>query len=168
MKSEPLGSMTFVGVAELMTTEVVTLTPDAKLQDAIRTMVTRGIRHIPIVEGERVVAIISDRNVRMMVTEHVDADERRRYLQETSVMDHASKPVTTIHINTTAPEAAATFIGSRIGCLPVVDEDGLMVGILTQTDMLQWIARDLPTRSGSIKPVEITGVFMKTQSHQLA
>jgi len=143
MRPEPLGSMTFVSVTELMTSKVITLTPDAKLQDAIRTMVTHGIRHIPIVEGTRAVAIISDRNVRMMVTEHVDADERRRYLQETSVMDHASRPVNTISVETNAPEAASTFIRSRIGCLPVVDDDGEMVGILTQTDMLEWIARDL-------------------------
>lgn len=144
MRPEPLGSMTFVGVAELMTHEVITLTTNATLLDAIRTMVSNGIRHIPIVDGDRVVAVISDRNVRLMVTEHVDAEERRRYLHETSVMDHASKPVTTVGLETTAPEAAAVFIGSRIGCLPVVDEDGRMVGILTQTDMLKWIARDLP------------------------
>ena len=56
-------------------------------------------------------------------------------------MAHASGHVTTTTPETSVREAAKVFVSARIGCLPVVDEEGLLIGILTQTDLLKWLAR---------------------------
>ena len=126
-------------VRELMSAEVVTIGPDATLQQTIATRVSKGIRHLPIIEEGRLAAIVSDRNIRVMIAGAVDTNERRRYLRTTSVMVHASHPVTTIGPDATAAEAARLFVEQRIGCLPVVDDDGALVGIVTQTDLLTWL-----------------------------
>jgi len=70
-------------------------------------------------------------------TTHLDHE----YLEKTTVMAHASGHVTTTTPETSVREAAKVFVSARIGCLPVVDEEGLLIGILTQTDLLKWLAR---------------------------
>lgn len=127
--------------ADLMTREVITVDAEATLQEAVRTMVTRRIRHLPVMRAGKVVAMLSDRDVRLMVTDLIDPAERQRYMTTTLVTAHASSPVTTTDPATPAPELARILVESRIGCLPVVDEEGHLTGILTQTDLLNWIAR---------------------------
>jgi len=128
-------------VAELMSREVVTIPPDATMQQVIGTMVYHGIRHLPVVEDDRLVAIASDRNIRVMVTGGMGSDERRRYLTTTPVTAHATRPVTTIAPDATCAEAARMIVEQRIGCLPVVDDGGQLVGIVTQSDLLKWLAQ---------------------------
>ena len=128
-------------VGDLMTSEVVVLDETTTLQDAVRTMVSKGIRHLPVVSGKKPVAVLSDRDVRMKVSDLVDPGERRKYMQKTSVMAHASRPVTTATADMPVQDAAQIFVESRIGCLPVVDEQGRLIGIVTQTDLLKWLAQ---------------------------
>ena len=138
MGGEDLDHLT---AADLMTGEVITVDADMSLQDAVRTMVTRRIRHLPVIRDGEVFAMLSDRDVRLMVTDLIDPAERRRYMVSTPVTAHASSPVTTAAPDTPAPELARELVESRIGCLPVVDADGRLIGIVTQTDLLNWIAR---------------------------
>jgi acetoin utilization protein AcuB len=126
-----------LSVADLMNPNVISMGPDATLQQAIEMMVKRGIRHLPIVDAGKVVGVISDRNVRLMVTDMVDVAERKRYLETTPVMNHASSPVSTTKTSTAVTEVARKFLEDRIGCLPVVDENDRLVGIITQTDLLK-------------------------------
>ena len=128
-------------VSDLMSQEVLSISRTTTLQDAIRIMVQKGIRHLPVVEDGIAVAVLSDRDVRMKVTDLFDPEERRRYLETTPVTQHASHPVTTATPDMLVAEAAKIFVESRIGCLPVVDGDGKMIGIVTQTDLLKWLAQ---------------------------
>jgi len=132
--------VTLVQVSDLMSRNVVSLDQDTTLQEAIQTMVCRGIRHLPVVQLGKPVAVLSDRDVRMKVSDLVDPTERRLYLEKTTVMVHATKPATTTTPDTPLRVAAQLFVDSRIGCLPVVDADGRLVGILTQSDLLKWVA----------------------------
>lgn len=141
MSDPPNDDLTDLTVADLMTERVIAVPPEATIQRAIRIMVRRSIRHLPVVADERVTGILSDRNVRVMLTADDDVDRRRRYMETTMVADKASHPVTTIQPDAPAQDAARIFVESRIGCLPVVDEDGRIRGILTQTDLLKWLAR---------------------------
>ena len=134
-------AFTQLTVGDLMTPEVVVLDEATTLQDAVRTMVSRGIRHLPVVRGKKPVAVLSDRDVRMKVSDLVDPQERRKYMEKTSVAAHASKPVTTATADMPVRDAAKIFVESRIGCLPIVDDQDRLVGIVTQTDLLKWLAQ---------------------------
>lgn len=128
-------------VADLMTSQVIGVPATSSLQQAARIMVSRGIRHLPVLDGEKAVAVLSDRDIRLMVTDLVDPQERRAYMESTLVTKHASSPVISARPDTSVRDAARVFVESRIGCLPVVDEQERLVGIVTQTDLLKWIAR---------------------------
>lgn len=141
MGNSDSGDFTRLTVRDLMTARVVVLEETTTLQEAVRTMVSNGIRHLPVVKDNQPVAVLSDRDVRMKVSDLLDPDERRSYMETTVVMAHASRPVTTATADTPVRDAAQIFVESRIGCLPVVDDQGRLIGIVTQTDLLKWLAR---------------------------
>jgi len=128
-------------VGDLMTEKVVVLKETTTLQQAVRTMVSNGIRHLPVVKDGVPIAVLSDRDVRMKVSDLVDPQERQKYMENTAVIAHASKPVTSATRDLPVRDAAQIFVESRIGCLPVVDDQGRLIGIVTQTDLLKWLAQ---------------------------
>jgi len=141
MGNSDSSDITRLTVGDLMTTKVVALEETTTLQEAVRTMVSKEIRHLPVVKDGVPVAVLSDRDVRMKVSDLVDPQERRKYMETTLVMAHASKPVTTATADMPVREAAQIFVESRIGCLPVIDDQERLIGIVTQTDLLKWLAR---------------------------
>ena len=128
-------------VGELMSTEVICVEELSTIQDALRMMIAKSIRHLPVCKDGRAIAVLSDRDLRLMITDMLDPKQRRRYFETTGVMQHASSPVITTRPQTSVVEVARMFVESRIGCLPVVDADDKLVGIVTQTDLLKWIGR---------------------------
>ncbi len=140
MDANTLGSFTLLYVRDLMSTDVVTVSPEDSLLDAIGLMVRHSIRHLPVVEDGAVIAILSDRNVRTVLIEGTPPEQRRAFLAQTPVRDRASSPVSTTPPDALAIDVARRFVADRIGCLPVVDQDGTLVGIVTQTDLLAWLA----------------------------
>jgi acetoin utilization protein AcuB len=122
-------------IEQIMTTNVITLTPANTIADAIETIKQHKIRHIPITnENGKVVGIVTDRDIRDASPSIFHADEHLEDLQ---------KPVSTImktNVITGHPldfveEVAAVFYEHRISCMPVVKDEKL-VGIVTETDLL--------------------------------
>jgi CBS domain-containing protein len=60
-------------VREWMTGEPITITPDTSAEEAAQTMLDNGFRHLPVVEGERPVGILSIRDVARLITEDASA-----------------------------------------------------------------------------------------------
>jgi acetoin utilization protein AcuB len=141
MDDNALGSFTLLYVRDLMNTQVKTVSPDDTLLDAIGLMVRHSIRHLPVVDGAAVVGVLSDRNVRTVLVDGTGPEERRAFLRRTPVSERASTPVSTVGPDDLVSEVARRFVEDRIGCLPVVDEGGVLIGILTQTDLLDWLSR---------------------------
>ena len=56
-------------VREWMTAEPITITPETSAEEAAQTMLDNGFRHLPVVEGERAVGIISIRDVARWITD---------------------------------------------------------------------------------------------------
>ncbi len=127
-------------VSELMTRKPFTLPPTASLDEAMQLMEERQLRHLPLVEGERLVGIISDRDL-LEATGWLPARIREVY-QDPATDQRARTLAELAHtgVRTIAPEdtvvtAAVELVASRIGCLPVLEGDRL-VGILTDTDLI--------------------------------
>jgi len=122
-----------------MTVNPVTVGPDAPLRQAVNLMRERKIRHLPVVEdGGRLVGILTDRDVRHAalvpaLAEHLAWEPRR--LKALRVRDVMTWSVVTTHPEATLAQAGMTMFQRRIGSLPVVD-NGRLVGILTETDIL--------------------------------
>lgn len=125
-------------VRSRMTSDVKTVAPDTTLAQALAVTRTHGIRHLPVLQNDRLVGLVTDRDLRLaMPPVWADRDsELREALHTRTVSD-----VMTTRIITTSPdlpveEAAKLLYENRIGCLPVMDEERL-AGILTETDLLR-------------------------------
>src|SRR5512136_348130 len=128
-----------------MTREVVTLAEDDTLADA-RTCMERGrIRHLPVVRGQKLVGLVTHRDLlsaSFSVFAEVSAQEERRLFRQIPVRElmhdaYAVPPAMRV------PEAARVMLEKQSGCLPVVDGDGNLLGIVTDADFLRLAVRML-------------------------
>lgn len=137
-------------VKEIMSRQVVTVSPNDTLQQALTRTTSHRIRHLPVVDEGRLVGIVSDRDLRDARPSSLLPAETSL---ETSLLDqipvsrimHTS--VITAHPLDPIDEAARLLYEHRIGCLPVLQAQQL-VGIVTETDVL----RRLVELTGATKP----------------
>ena len=127
-------------VREIMTTDVLTLKVDEELSLASDIMNLERIRHFPVVEGEQLVGIISQRDLFKASIATVmghDYKEIRDHLKTITIKEVMVKDVITVGPDTEIHEAGKIMIEKKIGCLPVVSA-GDLVGMVTETDMLKF------------------------------
>ena len=125
-------------VREFMTSPVSSLPSTAPLLDAALLLRSTHIRHIPIVDGEELVGILSDRDVQRCTPSRlsrVSADEYNSIFQTTQIATVMTREPKTISPDAPLHDTAAILRAGKLGCLPVV-ENGKVVGIITKDDML--------------------------------
>lgn len=122
-------------VEEIMKTEVEILRADDTIEQAIKTLRDKKIRHIPIVDDNMaVIGIVSDRDVKDGTPSIFQKDKAAEELQNPLKLIMKTNVITG-HPLDFVEEAAALFYEHHIGCLPIVKENKL-VGIITETDLL--------------------------------
>src|SRR3712207_62779 len=122
-------------VRDAMTREVVTVRPQTSVAEAWGLCRERDIRHLPVVEGGRLVGIVSDRDLRDVSPPRGIPDEENT-LGWVRVRDIMSAELVTSHPLDTIEHAAREIYDRKIHCLPVV-VDGELVGIITSSDMMR-------------------------------
>jgi acetoin utilization protein AcuB len=125
-------------VGRRMRTSLITLPKDATLAQARELLHTHRIRHLPIVEGDRLLGILTDRDIRQASPSSaagIGTDQTAAFLAQIPAIQAMIKDVRTVSPYTTIEEAARLMIEHKIGCLPVT-EAGRLVGIITETDIL--------------------------------
>jgi len=121
-------------VKDIMTKNVVTANPNDTVLEALKLVKIHKIRHLPIVDGEALVGIVSDRDLRS-VSPSILASMDIDLLEKTLVKDIMIKDVVTITPEESVEEAARLLYKHKIGCLPVI-QDNKLVGIVTDGDIL--------------------------------
>jgi acetoin utilization protein AcuB len=142
-------------VRNIMTTELTTLGDDEVLLDATLVLARGGLRHIPILNNQRLVGIVTDKDVKHYtpsILSGIPPEEYNRLMATTPLSKIMSRNPMTIEPDKTVYEAARILLEHRIGCLPVV-ENGKLQGIVTTTDMLNLLVRLL--REKGLAPPEL-------------
>jgi acetoin utilization protein AcuB len=128
-------------VRDHMTTPVISLTPETPFQEALKLMREHKIRRIPIVdEKQRLVGIVSERDLlhaEPSPATSLSVWEMNYLLWKLKLGDVMSKPVIAVTPLTTLQDAASLLIKHKIGGLPVVDPDGRVIGVITETDIFK-------------------------------
>lgn len=129
-------------VADRMRRDVIPIEREASLRRAWRLMEEHRIRHLPVVEGRRLVGILTDRDIRQAVHPlGTPTDpERDEFLDYIPVGQVMRRRVVSVTLGAPLEEAARRLRHHRIGCLPVV-EDRCVVGILTSSDLIEALAQ---------------------------
>jgi acetoin utilization protein AcuB len=121
-----------IRLRDIMQKEVEGISPHDSAEAAWKRMRLLRVRHLVVLEGRRVVGVLSDR----------DVAGRGSLRQVEAVGDVMSEPVVSGHPEMTLRQAANRMRGRSIGCLPVMEGDDL-VGIVTTTDLLELLGRGL-------------------------
>lgn len=117
-------------VKDAMSSSPKTVEARTSVQEAAVLMQAEDIGSVPIVDGDRLIAIVTDRDIAIRVV-----GEGRG--AETTVGEIASQDLITIDPQQTLHEAARLMGEHQLRRLPVCEEDGRLVGILAQADLAQ-------------------------------
>jgi len=140
-------------VRHVMTETVFTVTPDTPLKAVATRMLEYGISGMPVVDGERVLGVISETDV--LFKERVAPDRKGLVdwlvhyaedpplakLEARTAGEAMTTPAVTIAPERTVADAAALLLDLRIDRLPVI-EGGELVGIVTRADLIRAFTRD--------------------------
>jgi CBS domain-containing protein len=118
-------------ISEVMTSDPRTVGSSTSVLEAARLMKTEDVGSVPILEDERLIGVITDRDIAIrLAAEGKDP-------QSTTVGEIASRDVVTIDPQQNLDEAARLMAQHQVRRLPVVEEDGRLVGIVAQADVAQ-------------------------------
>lgn len=136
----------FQTVESVMTRNVVVVHEEDNLEWIEEAMNRHQFRHLPVVDGKRLVGILSHRDI-LRVSVGALANLRQgiseqRTLEERCFVANMMNPtVLTTRPEATVVEAARAMLTGRVGALPVVDADGALVGIVSRGDLLLALVR---------------------------
>ncbi len=127
-------------VESRMTANPITISSNTTIADASEIMRNNKFRRLPVVEGGQLVGIVTDRDLRAVSASPATAlsiFELNYLLAKMKIKDIMQKEVISINTGATVEEAAILMYNHRIGGLVVVDEQGVVAGIITETDIFK-------------------------------
>ncbi len=116
-------------LAMLLTRDVVTVTPDADIKEVCNLILKKGYQRIPVVKGGKLAGIITVRDLVGRALGEMDLDAK--------VGKYYRKNVTAIWQGTPLKIAYEIMNLANVRVLPVLDDDGTLVGMLADTDLLK-------------------------------
>lgn len=126
-------------VRHTMTPDPITLPAGASLGEALDLMVRNEIHELPVLDGRRLVGIITERDLRALLGPGIkdgDLSEVDEGALQTPVDEVMADEVHAVSPDAGLGEAARLLADLRVGALPVVDDHGRLLGILSVTDVL--------------------------------
>ena len=142
-------------IRDWMTTDVITATPETSMLKVSKMMKEYDIRRVPVVDAnQKVVGIVSDRDVKDASPSKattLDMHELYYLLSEIKVRDIMTPDPVTVNVRDTVERVALLMQERAIGGVPVVDEDGVLVGIITDHDVFKVLVEITGVRHGGLQ-----------------
>ncbi len=130
-------------VKDWMSKNPISIPVDATVAEARVLFESKTIRHLPVVDGGVVVGIFSRTDQLRVRDDH----------QMTTVQQWMGAPAITIEPTATIEQAALVLREHKLGCLPVVDGSKKLIGIITESDVLDLLVDVLGFRSAGARMV---------------
>ena len=127
-------------VKQWMATEPIVIDEDISIMKACQLMKEHSIRRIPVVKQDRIVGIVSDRDIKDAApSKTASMDDHKLYylLSETKIKDIMTPHPLTLRENDSVEKAAVIMLENRISGLPVINDQDQVVGMITQTDIFK-------------------------------
>jgi CBS domain-containing protein len=133
-------------VRDIMSSPAITVGPDATLPAANALMKEKEIRHLPVLEKGRLAGIVSRGDLReASISASINADQYELHflLNKLTVGKLMTRKVRTVAPDALVVDAADLMTEHKIAGLPVVDSEGAVIGIVTESDLLKMLVRRL-------------------------
>jgi acetoin utilization protein AcuB len=137
-------------VSDWMTKKVFTVETDDYLSTALSVMKEKGVKHLPVVKGNKLKGLVSDRDIKEYSPSKatsLDIYELHYLLANTRIKEIMRPKVVTTTPETPVEEAAMLMLDQNIGCLPV-QENGNLVGIISDKDIFHALVDITGVRHG--------------------
>jgi CBS domain-containing membrane protein len=123
-----------ISVADFMTKDLVTVREGDDVALAESLLRLGGIRHLPVVRDGKLVGLVTQRDVLR------SGESGRASARDLPVSEVMTRELVTVRPTTGLAQAARTMLERKYGCLPVCDDDGKLVGIVTEADFVRFAA----------------------------
>ena len=131
---------------EMFQSQVVTADPEATVQTVVEKMKHENVGAVVIVEDEKVVGIVTDRDVALKLGSS-------EATCGTAVKDIMTTDVLTIWNDQGVFNATQYMLGHKIRRLPIIDREDRLIGMVTSDDLLFLLAREFSNLAKGIEPV---------------
>jgi CBS domain-containing protein len=125
-------AMRDIAIDKVMTSDPATVSPQSSAAEARRLLESNVIHHLPVVEGDRLVGIVSSSDLLKL---HL-LDDKMAIFARATVDQIMETNVTVLDKNSTLREAVEKLSIGNFHALPVVDRKRRLLGIVTSTDLL--------------------------------
>jgi acetoin utilization protein AcuB len=133
-----IGKYGWIRVLDVMTKDPLTVMPSETIGQADELMTTNRIRQVPVVQGNELVGVVTDRDIRSFLSGSLlESGEAREKALNTEVREIMTTEPMTVSPDDDLQEAVELMIDEKIGGIPVVDEAEGLVGIVTYVDVLR-------------------------------
>jgi CBS domain-containing protein len=132
-------------IEKVLTRDVVTTHTGQKVSDVRKLFAENGFHHMPVVSGKQLVGLISASDILGISVEGFGSDDRSMdaYLDhQFSIEGLMKQDLRTLPTKSTVADAAEALSDGSIHAVPVVDDQGNLVGLVTSTDLIRFL-RDL-------------------------
>jgi CBS domain-containing protein len=129
-----------IHVKDVMTSPVLCIDSQSSVTDAHLLMKEKGIRRLPVIDDGKLVGIISLGDVRGAMPSEVttlNRAEQEYLIKQVKVERVMSRNVIAVPAMTSLADTARLLIKHRIGGLPVMDEEGRVTGMVTESDLFR-------------------------------
>jgi len=126
------GGVRSISVGDFMSRDLVTVQGTDDLALAEQMLRLGGIRHLPVVEKGKLVGLLTHRDLL--------SSAMTRPAAATQAKDAMTAAPVTVRPATSLVHAARIMLAHKFGCLPVCEEDGTLVGIITEADFVRFAA----------------------------
>ncbi len=133
--------------SQIMASPVVTLPPEATMAEAWELIRAKRFRHIPILSREKeLIGIISDRDLLREAGSICSTVYRQDKTgqEQMTIQGMIKRKVLTASPDTGIREIARILFEERIGSMPIVDDNGSLVGMITRSDILRTLVNNAP------------------------
>ena len=142
-------------VSDVMTTTVISVTPDVSVNEAMRILRENKIRRLPVTDGYgNVIGIVTEKDLKSAapsLATTLDIWEIHQALEKVKVEEVMTKDVITIREDEPVEEAARIMAEKKVGALPVLNEEGKLCGIITESDIFRTFVRMLGANREGIR-----------------
>jgi acetoin utilization protein AcuB len=140
-------------IKDWMATDVLTVDEDTSLMRTTRIMKESSIRRLPVVSNGKLIGIITDRDVKdasPSKARSLDVHELYYLLTEMKVKDVMTVSPLTMNDSDSLEKAAVVMLENKISGIPIIDEAGQLVGLLSETDVLRGFIHCTGIKDGAI------------------
>lgn len=163
-------------IKDWMAKDVLTVDENTSLMRATRIMKESSIRRLPVVSHGRLIGIVTDRDVKdasPSKTTSLDIHELYYLLSEMKVKDVMTPDPVTLLGDDTLEKAAVVILEDKISGMPVVDNAGHLIGLLSETDILRGFIHSTGIKDGAVQyvfdlpdqPGSVTNVIGTLREH---